>query len=121
MIKEKLKKIIQFILNPKLLLCLGLAWIITNGWSYIMLAAGMYFDIKWMVGVASAYLAFLWIPVTPEKIITVGIAIFLLRVLFPDDKKTLGVLINMKEKIFSKEKKKDNEETVDNNEQLHNK
>jgi hypothetical protein len=38
--KEKLKKMLQFIANPRLLLCLGLAWIITNGWSYIMLVLG---------------------------------------------------------------------------------
>lgn len=103
-----LKKAIQFILNPRLLLCFGLAWIITNGWSYIMLAAGMFFDIKWMVAVATAYLTFLWIPVTPEKIITVAISIFLLKVLFPNDTKTLAVLVDMKNKIFKKENKENN-------------
>lgn len=105
MIKEKLKKAVQFILNPRLLLCFGLAWIITNGWSYIMLAVGAWLEIGWMVGIATAYLTFLWIPVTPEKIITVGIAIFLLRVLFPNDQKTLKVLIDMKNKVFKKENK----------------
>lgn len=99
---DKLKKVIEFILNPRLLLCFGLAWIITNGWSYILLALGMYFHIHWMIVVASTYLTLLWIPATPEKIITVIISIFLLKSLFPQDKKTLAVLINMKNKIFNK-------------------
>ncbi len=90
--KEKLKKIFDFITNPRLLLCVGIAWIITNGWSYIMLAIGTYFQIGWMCAVAGAYLTFLWLPISPEKIVTAAIAIALLRLLFPQDKKTLAVL-----------------------------
>ncbi len=90
--KQKLKKILQFITNPRLLLCVGLAWLITNGWSYILLALGLWLGIGWMVTVASAYLAFLWLPISPEKIVTFAIAIGLLRLLFPNDEKTLGIL-----------------------------
>ena len=90
--KEKLKKILQFILNPRLLLCVGIAWMITNGWSYLMFGIGTYFEIGWMIAVSGAYLAFLWIPISPEKIATFAIAIALLRFLFPNDTKTLGVL-----------------------------
>ena len=91
-IKEILKKVILFILNPRLLLCFGIAWMITNGWSYVLLAVGTYFKIGWMAALAAGYLALMWVPGTPEKIITVAIAIFLLRVLFPKDEKTLGIL-----------------------------
>ena len=97
--KGKLKKILQFIANPRLLLCFGLAWIITNGWSYILLALGTWLGIGWMIAVASAYLAFLWLPISPEKIVTVAIAMGLLRFLFPNDQKTLGVLKNMYAKV----------------------
>ncbi len=90
--KQKLIKFLQFITNPRFLLCFGIAWIITNGWSYIMFTAGMYFDIGWMKAVAGAYLAFLWLPISPEKIVTCLIAIALLRWLFPNDQKTLAVL-----------------------------
>ncbi len=115
--KEKLKKIVQFILNPKLLLCLGIAWLVTNGWSYIMLGIGTFWSIEWMIWISSAYLAFLWLPISPEKIVTVAIAIILMKLLFPNDQKTLAVLIQMKEKVKStinkkktnaKENKKDN-------------
>ena len=91
-IKIKIKKVIQFLLNPKLLLCFGVAWMITNGWSYIMLGVGTFMRIPWMIAVSGAYLAFLWLPISPEKILTVIIAIGLLQFFFPKDEKTLGVL-----------------------------
>lgn len=91
-IKKVLKTIIQFIVNPRLLLCFGIAWLITNGWSYIFVGIGTYWKIEWMIAVGSGYLAILWLPITPEKIITVSISIALLRTLFPNDQKTLAVL-----------------------------
>lgn len=103
-LKNKLKKIFWFFANPRLLLCLGLAWLITNGWSYIMLGLGILFDIAWMQVVASAYLALLWIPITTEKILTVLIAIFFLKRFFPKDEKTLGILKDMFERIKIKHK-----------------
>lgn len=90
--KQNIKKVFQFIANPRFLLCFGLGWIITNGWSYILFALGMALDIDWMKAVAGAYLAFLWLPISPEKIVTCAIAIALLRWLFPNDQKTLAVL-----------------------------
>lgn len=106
--KKKINKAIQFILNPRLVLCVGIAWMITNGWSYVMFGFGMYFEIEWMIAVSSAYLAFLWIPISPEKIVTAAIAIVLLRFLFPNDEKTLAVLMQMyhKAKAAIKSKKK---------------
>ncbi|MBQ7922689.1 MAG: hypothetical protein IJ325_08955 [Clostridia bacterium] len=92
-------------------MCIAIAWMITNGWSYILFAIGGYFEIPWMLGIAGAYLAFLWLPVSPEKLITIAIAIALLRWLFPNDTKTLAVLrrlhTNIKRKVKEhKDKKK---------------
>lgn len=86
------KKAVQLIFNPRFLLCFGIGWFITNGWSYAMLGIGTYFSIGWMVAVSTGYLALLWIPFTPEKLITTAIAIALLQLLFPKDEKTLGQL-----------------------------
>ena len=106
--------ILVMLLNPKFLLCFGLGWIITNGWSYVLLGAGIWLGIDWMVFVASGYLAFLWVPGTPEKILTFILAIFFLKLFFPNDEKTLGVLKDMlaseklknaREKINKKKKK----------------
>lgn len=104
--KEKLKKIIGFIANPRLILCFGIAWMITNGWSYVLMAVGTWLQIGWMIAVASAYLAFLWLPISPEKLVTIAIAMVLLRFLFPNDEKTLGTLRELREKLRLKQDEK---------------
>lgn len=90
-----MKKLAGFIFNPRFLLCYGLAWLLTNGWAYISTVLGAYFKMEWLVVLASSYLALIWLPFTPEKIITVGIAIVLLRLLFPKDEKSVCVLRDM--------------------------
>lgn len=91
-LRHNLKRTAQFLLNPRLVLCWLIAWLITNGWSYILFGVGTYLNIEWMIAVAGAYLTFLWLPISPEKIVTCAIAIALLRWLFPGDEKTLAVL-----------------------------
>ncbi len=102
--KTNLKKTAQFLLNPRLLICLAVAWFITNGWSYAMFGIGTYLKIDWMIAVSGAYLAFLWLPVSPEKLVTITIAIALLRWLFPGDEKTLAVLRGLYAKAKDKTK-----------------
>ena len=107
-IKPTLKKWVMFILNPRLLLCFGIAWFITNGWSYLMLGLGIHFDITWMAALGGAYLGVLWIPFTPEKILTVIIAFGILRLIFPKDEKTLAII----EGEFRRLKEKQNERRI---------
>lgn len=97
-IRKGIKSTIDFLFNPRLLLCFGIAWIITNGWAYIAMAMGLICDIGWLATIGTTYLAFLWLPITPEKIITVAIAICLLKKLFPEDTKTLRKLMFLKAK-----------------------
>lgn len=111
-LRQLLLKAVKFILNPRLLLCFGIAWMITNGWSYIMLAVGTYFGIGWMIAVSSAYLTILWLP-SPEKILTCAIAIVLLRLLFPRDKLTLGVLQDMRDAAIAAFKNRKNKKKKD--------
>ena len=94
-VRGAVRKWAELLLNPRFLLCFGIGWMITNGWAYIMLGLGVLWDVSWARATASAYLTLLWIPMTPEKIISVAIAILLLRKLFPNDEKTLGVLREM--------------------------
>ena len=122
-VKDKVKKLIEFILNPRFLLCFGLAWMITNGWCYIFIAAGSSYNIEWMFYVGTTYLAFLWLPITPEKIITIPLAIAFLKAFFPKDQLTLAVLTQMyqkaKDALKGKKKraKEAENESVENNEQ----
>ena len=105
-VKKWLKAAVSFLLNPRFLVCFGIGWMITNGWSYILFALGTFFEIPWMIAVGGAYLAFLWLPISPEKIVTVAIAIWLLKRLFPNDQRTLAVLLRMRDKVKEAFKKK---------------
>lgn len=78
----KLKNlIIKYLKDPKLFLAFLIAWMITNGWSYIMLGFGIFLKIKWMQVVATSYLAILWLPCTPEKLITIPLSVFIYKLL----------------------------------------
>ena len=116
---RQLWTLVQFLLNPRLLLCFGIAWMITNGWSYVFLGIGVWFGIPWMMAVGGAYLAFLWLPATPEKVVTVAIAMLLLRWLFPKDEKTLGVLRKLYQKFMLRHKqRKKKDRAIEPTEQL---
>ena len=88
-IKYKIKLWSKLIFNWRFLLCFGLAWVITNGWSYIALSLGLALKLKWIARIAGAYIAFLWLPITPEKFITVGLALFFVKNMFPNHNQTL--------------------------------
>lgn len=107
-IKQNIVKILKFFSNPRFLVCYALAWFVTNGWAYLLMSLGTYFDNNIMIAIAGSYLAFLWLPISPEKIVTVAISIFLLKLFFPNDKKTLAVLhdfyLKLKTRINSKKK-----------------
>jgi len=59
-----------------------LAWFITNGHAYMLLGLGIALDIEWMRWYGGAYLSILWLPITPEKLITIPIALFLYRIIY---------------------------------------
>lgn len=46
-----------------------IAWFITNGWAYIFLTLGGTLRV-----IGAAWLTILWMPLTPEKIVTVALA-----------------------------------------------
>lgn len=85
---------------------------ITNGWAYVFLGLGIAFNWAWAKAIGTGYLAILWLPVTPEKIITIPIAILLQRFLFPKDRaigrwlkiKLYEFKAKIKEKINKKNK-----------------
>lgn len=91
-IKRTLITIKNFLLNPRLVLCVGISWIITNGWAYIFMFLGAHLNISWMMKVAGVYIAILYSPLCVEGILTIAISIFLLKILFPNDIYTLKLL-----------------------------
>ena len=60
-----------------------------------MLGIGTLLDIKRMIGMATGYLAFLWLSISPGMIVTLAIAMFLLKKFFPNGQKTLGILLEL--------------------------
>lgn len=94
--KKKLLKLLgtvkNFILNPHLVICFAIAWIITNGWAYAAVVLGAKFGIKWLTVAAGAYIAILYSPLCAEGILTFIIAIGLMKLLFPKDEKTLRLI-----------------------------
>ena len=90
--KTYLKKAIDYFKNWKMLLSFGIAWMITNGWSYIFIGLGIWLKIGWMWKVGTSYLAFLWLPFTPEKLITIPLSILVHKIIFNKKKKGEKIL-----------------------------
>ncbi|MBE6568456.1 MAG: hypothetical protein E7657_07350 [Ruminococcaceae bacterium] len=59
-IGNKCKTLFTALTNPRFLLCFGIAWMLTNGWAYVFLGVGAFYEIDWMTAVGAAYMAFLW-------------------------------------------------------------
>jgi len=62
-----------------------IVWMITNGWAYVFIGIGSWLDIGWMAVTGTAWVSFLWMPFTPEKIVTIAIAGFLYKLIYKED------------------------------------
>jgi hypothetical protein len=65
-------------LKPTLAISFLIAWCCTNGWAYLLAAIGS----GWVRGIAITYISILWLPFTPEKLITIPLAFYIQKVLF---------------------------------------
>jgi hypothetical protein len=70
--------------NPRFVICFLIAWVITNGWGYLFIILGSCFKNTALLAIGSSYIAFLWVPCTPEKVLTITIALILQKKLFPN-------------------------------------
>jgi len=70
--------IVKPYLKPTIIISFGIAWFITNGWAYTLAFVGT----PIMRKIALSYIAMLWLPFTPEKVITIPIALFIQKLLF---------------------------------------
>lgn len=84
-------------LRVTFLISYGMGWIITNGWTYVVLGAGIVFHKPVLIKVMTAYIGFLWMPWCTEGIITIAIALVLQEKLFSKDAKTKAELLRMQE------------------------
>ena len=91
---QRIKNYLRPFLSWKFLLCFFLAWFVTNGWSYAFIIIGLLCDIDWMFDVGAGFQAFLWMPFTPEKLVTIPMAMWFNFKIFKDEK-TTTMLANM--------------------------
>ena len=85
---NKLKIYFKPFCHWRFLISFGAAWMITNGWSYIFIVVGPMIKCNWMLSIGAAWQAFLWLPFTPEKLVTIPLAMFFHTLLFTKDAKT---------------------------------
>lgn len=99
--KKLIKKIGVYIspfIDLKLLLIYTPIWFLMSGWTYLFIFLGMKYRINWMLIAGSTWTGILWLPFTPEKIITIPLTLFLYTKIFGNkDKKTIFKLERMHE------------------------
>lgn len=103
-LREKLRPWLRALTNPHLLVSLGIAWFITNGWAYCAVGIGWYLEIGWLLNAGTVWLGILWMPGTPEKLFTFAIAIGILKLLFPDDTRTLAMIHRKRTQLMERTK-----------------
>ena len=103
---NKIKNILKRLCNWQFLICFLIAWMITNGWAYLFIGFGTVYEIGWMLAVGTTYMAFLWLPFTPEKLITFPIALFFLKIFFPKQKELHRQIQDENRKLREETKKK---------------
>lgn len=106
----------------KFLISFGIPWFLVNGWAYVGVALISVMGMNWFTTTSSTWLAILWLPFTPEKLITIPIALWLHTRIFKKDKKTKAKIEAMNaeakkdwETIKSKFKRKKDKESEKNN------
>ena len=80
--------------NIKFAISFGIAWTITNGIWYVFAFIPMGLP-EWLIYTSMSYIAFLYLPFTPEKLVTIPLAIFIHWLLFRNDIKTRKQLDDM--------------------------
>lgn len=76
---SKAIKIIKPFLSWRILVCYLPFWFVFTGWTYVALAIGN----TWWKTASGVWLAWMWMPWCPEKLITIPLTIWLHKKLFP--------------------------------------
>ena len=102
-IKELFIKYIKPFCTWRILVCYLPFWFLASGWAWLFSFIGK----GWLRGIAISWLTFLWMPFCPEKLITIPLAIWLHKKIFPKHSTTsLDEMLEKEKnnKILRKEK-----------------
>ena len=74
---NKIKTYISPFLNWRILIIYVPIWFIMSGWTYLFIYLGTKHGVGWMLAAGTFWATVLWLPFTPEKLITVPLTLFI--------------------------------------------
>jgi hypothetical protein len=100
--KQIFNKYIRPFLTWRFIICYLPLWFIFTGWTYVAIAVGP----TWLRTIGTSWLAWMWMPWCPEKLITLPVAIWLHKKLFPNQStKVLDDMLSKEKENIKKRKK----------------
>ena len=72
---KKIKTYIAPFLNWRILIIYLPIWFIMSGWTYLFIYLGAKHGVGWMLAAGTFWATVLWLPITPEKLITIPITL----------------------------------------------
>ena len=79
---NKIKTYISPFLNWRILIIYLPIWFLMSGWTYLFIYLGTRHHVGWMLAAGTFWATVLWLPFTPEKLITVPLTLYLYVKLF---------------------------------------
>ena len=73
----KIKTYISPFLNWRILVIYLPIWFIMSGWTYLFIYLGTRHHVGWMLAAGTFWATVLWLPITPEKLITIPLTLFI--------------------------------------------
>ena len=90
----KIKTYISPFLNWRILIIYVPIWFIMSGWTYLFIYLGTRHHIGWMLAAGTFWATVLWLPFTPEKLITIPLTLYLYVKLFGKGNEKLEAMVN---------------------------
>ena len=78
----KIKTYISPFLNWRILIIYLPIWFIMSGWTYLFIYLGTCHHVGWMLAAGTFWATILWLPITPEKLITIPLTMLVYVKLF---------------------------------------
>ena len=72
----KIKTYISPFLNWRILVIYVPIWFLMSGWTYLFIYLGTRHHIGWMLAAGTFWATLLWLPITPEKLLTIPLTLF---------------------------------------------
>lgn len=73
----KIKTYISPFLNWRILVIYVPIWFLMSGWTYLFIYLGTRHHVGWMLAAGTFWATVLWLPFTPEKLITIPLTLFI--------------------------------------------